>query len=171
MEIFNTDLGEMIMRTQDKRHISGKFRFLFHVSFITLFFFINLSNAAFASERLTVSVSDANIRSGPGKTYDIIWKVNKYYPIKVIKKVGSWIQFVDFEGDEGWIYSSIVRKIPAVITIKENCNIRSGPGTKYSVAFQAEKGVAFKILKRKGGWIYVQHADGDKGWIYKTLVW
>ena len=159
------------MKSQGKRYISRKFRFFFHVSLITLFLFITLSNAAFAAERLTVSVSDANIRSGPGTKYDIIWKVNKYYPIKVIKKVGSWFRFVDFEGDEGWIKSSLVRRIPAVITIKENCNIRTGPGTQYSIAFQAEKGVAFKILSRKGRWIHVQHADGDRGWIYNTLVW
>jgi SH3-like domain-containing protein len=161
----------MMMKTHNNRNLLRKIRFLFYVSALTLFLFINLSNIAFAFERLTVSVSDANIRSGPGTKYDIIWKVNKYYPINVIKKVGSWYRFVDFEGDEGWIESSLVRKIPAVITIKENCNIRSGPGTKYSVAFQAEKGVAFKIIKRKGSWIHVQHADGDKGWIYNALVW
>jgi len=159
------------MKTQDRRYLLKIFRPLSYVSVIAVFIFINLSNVAFASERLTVSVSDANIRSGPGSNYDIIWKVNKYYPIKVIKKVGSWIRFVDFEGDEGWIYSSLVRKIPAVITIKEDCNIRSGPGTNYPIVFKAEKGVAFKILSRKGKWIHVQHADGDKGWIYKTLVW
>ncbi|MGA7144468.1 MAG: SH3 domain-containing protein [Desulfobacterales bacterium] len=159
------------MKTQDRRYLLKIFRPLSYVSVIAVFLFINLSNVAFASERLTVSVSDANIRSGPGSNYDIIWKVNKYYPIKVIKKVGSWIRFVDFEGDEGWIYSSLVRKIPAVITIKEDCNIRSGPGTNYPIVFKAEKGVAFKILSRKGKWIHVQHADGDKGWIYKTLVW
>jgi SH3-like domain-containing protein len=159
------------MKTQNEQNLLRKTLFLLYISVLTLFLLINLSHIAFALERLTVSVSDANIRSGPGTNYDILWKVNKYYPINVIKKVGAWFQFADFEGDEGWIESSLVRKIPAVITIKENCNIRSGPGTKYSVAFQAEKGVAFKIIKRKGSWIQVQHADGDKGWIYDALVW
>ena len=163
--------GEMIMKIQNKRNLLQKIRLLFYVSIIILFLIMNLSNIAFALERLAVSVSDANIRSGPGTNYDIIWKVNKYYPIKVITKVDSWFRFVDFEGDEGWIKSSLVSEIPSVITIKENCNIRSGPGTKYSVAFQAEKGVAFKIIKRKGSWVYVQHEDGDKGWIYNALVW
>ncbi len=159
------------MKTYDTRYFPGKSRFPFYATFIALFLIISLPNTALASERLAVSVPDANIRSGPGTNYDVIWKVNKYYPIKVIKKVGSWIRFVDFEGDEGWIYSSLVRKIPSVITVREDCNIRSGPGTNYSIAFKAEKGVAFKILSRKGSWIHVQHADGDKGWIYKTLVW
>lgn len=132
---------------------------------------ISCANLACAGKRLTVAVPRANIRSGPGTNYDIIWKVIKYYPIITIKKAGSWYQFVDFEGDKGWIYRSLVRRIPSVITIKEKCNIRSGPGTKYRVVFTAEKGVAFKVINRKSSWIHVLHADGDKGWIYKSLVW
>jgi SH3-like domain-containing protein len=159
------------MKTRNKTNPLEKYRFLFYVSALMLFFFINFSNVAYAGERLTVSVSNANIRSGPGTNYDILWQVNKYYPIKIVKKVGTWFQFVDFEGDKGWIYNSLVRKIQSVITTKENCNIRSGPATKYRVVFQAEKGVAFKVLKRKGSWIHVQHEDGDKGWIYSALVW
>jgi len=159
------------MKTQEKRNFLRIIRFLFYVTAIILIFVINYSNVAYAGERLTVSASIANVRSGPGTNYDTLWQVNKYYPIKVIKKVASWFQFVDFEGDKGWIYSSLVRKIPSVITTKEDCNIRSGPGTKYSIVFKSERGVAFKVLKRKGSWIQVQHADGDKGWIYKSLVW
>ena len=142
-------LVEQIMETQNKRNTLGIFCFLFFVSAVILVSVINCTNVAYAGERLTVSASIANIRSGPGTNYDTLWQVNKYYPIKVIKKVGSWFQFVDFEGDKGWIYSALVRKIPSVITIKENCNIRSGPGAKYSVLFQTEKGVAFKVIKRK----------------------
>lgn len=160
-----------MMKIKKKQNHLKKIQFLFYISAITLSLIINLSNVAFASERLTVSVSEANIRSGPGTNYDIIWKVGKYYPIKVIKRTGAWYLFVDFEGDEGWIENTLVRKIPAVITIKEDVNIRSGPGTKFSVSFKAEKGVAFQVLKRKGNWIHVQHADGDRGWIYKSLVW
>ena len=76
-----------------------------------------------------------------------------------------------YAGERLAVSVSIVRKIPSVITIKENCNIRSGPGTKYSIVFKTERGVAFKVIKEKGSWISVQHADGDKGWIYKPLVW
>ncbi|MBW1822500.1 MAG: hypothetical protein JRI92_12225, partial [Deltaproteobacteria bacterium] len=41
---------------------------------------ILFSSAAFA-ERLAVSSVTANIRSGPGTNHDILWKVEKYYPI------------------------------------------------------------------------------------------
>ena len=134
-------------------------------------FFASLSTVALAGERLAVAVNVANVRSGPSTKYDILWKFSKYYPIRIIKKAGSWYRFVDFEGDKGWMHKSLVRMIPTVITIKEKCNIRSGPSTKIKIVFTAEKGVAFKVIKRKGGWIHVRHADGDQGWIYRSLVW
>jgi len=153
-----------------RKHLSVKIRFFVYV-FVIVFSPLIYLNAASAGERLAVSVPKANIRSGPGTNHEIIWQVYKYYPIEIIKKTVSWYLFVDFEGDRGWINKSLVRKIPTVITIKGICNVRSGPGTKYNIAFEVEKGVAFKVLKRKGGWIQVRHADGDKGWIYKSLVW
>jgi len=151
-----------------------KNRYFFMITknvFIITIVFISFAHLAYAGKRLTVAVPRANIRSGPGTNYDIIWQVYKYYPIITIKKTGQWYRFVDFEGDKGWIYRSLVHKIPSVITIKEKCNIRSGLGTKYRVVFTTEKGVAFKVINRKGRWIHIQHADGDKGWIYKSLVW
>jgi SH3-like domain-containing protein len=159
------------MDTQNKRNLLRKFHFIFYVAATILFLFINGLNAAYAGERLAVAVPKANIRSGPGTHHEIVWQVYKYYPVKTIKKSGSWYWFVDFEGDRGWIHESLVRRIPTVITIKGICNIRSGPGTKYKIVLEAEKGVSFKVLKRKGSWIRVQHADGDKGWIHKSLVW
>jgi len=128
------------------------------------------SSVAWA-ERWAVGVSVANVRSGHGKNYDILWEIEKYHPLNVFKKSGQWYHFRDFEGDEGWIHKSLVRKIPSIITKKEKCNIRSGPGTGFSIVFTVEKGVPFKVIKRQGSWIYIQHADGDKGWIYKSLVW
>ena len=140
------------------------------IASISIVLLIIFSSIAIA-ERLTATSSIVNIRSGPGTKYDILWKVGKYHPILVLKKSGSWYRFRDFEGDKGWIHKSLVRNIPSVITNKENCNVRSGPGTKYKILFATEKGVPFKTLKRKGNWIHVQHADGDRGWIHKSLVW
>jgi SH3-like domain-containing protein len=120
---------------------------------------------------LSVSVSVANIRSGPGTTHDVLWQVQKYYPLQVLKKIGSWYDFKDFEGDEGWIHESLVNTVPTVITIKENCNVRSGPGTQYDVVFRVGRGIPFRVTGQKDKWLRIKHADGDSGWIYKTLVW
>lgn len=128
------------------------------------------SNLA-AAERLTVTAQVANIRSGPGTKYDILWKVEKYHPLSIIKKSDKWYRFRDFEGDVGWIHKSLIGKISSIITKKEKCNIRSGPGTDNKILFAVEKGIPFKVIKRKRNWINIQHADGDQGWIHKSLVW
>lgn len=124
------------------------------------------------AERMSVKANTANIRSGPGTTkYEILWEVERYHPVEVIRKQGTWFFFRDFEGDEGWIHSKLLGKEATVITRKDLVNIRSGPGTQHDIVFKAERGVPFRVLKRQGDWIHVQSRDGDKGWIHQKLVW
>ena len=131
-----------------------------------------LASLASAAERLAVKVPKANVRSGPGTKYEVLWQVERYYPVVIMKKSGQWVLFRDFEKDEGWVKKNLLAKIPTVITVKGECNIRSGPGTNCPILFKTQdRGVPFKVLKRKGKWIHVEHADGDKGWIFKSLVW
>jgi len=124
------------------------------------------------AERMAVSSSKANIRSGPGTTYDILWQVEKYYPIEVIRKVGEWYFFKDFEGDTGWIKKTLINKKHTIITSKgDKVNVRSGPGIKFEKTFMVERGVPFKVIKTQEKWLKIEHADGDQGWIFKGLVW
>ena len=123
------------------------------------------------AERLSVKANIANIRSGPNTSDVVIWQVEKYHPLKVIKKQGSWYFFEDFEGDRGWIHKDLLADIKAVIVKKDKCNVRSGPGTANAIRFTVDKGVPFKVLGKKGDWLQVIHADGDQGWIHRSLVW
>jgi SH3-like domain-containing protein len=141
------------------------------VQSIIIFLLIMLLAGAASAERLAVSAPVANIRSGPGTSHNVLWKVQKYFPIRVIEKSGEWYHFEDFEGDKGWVHQSLVSKISVVITKNDDCNIRSGPGTSNKILFTVEKGIPFKALDHKGSWIHIEHADGDKGWIHKSLVW
>ncbi|MFK5953624.1 MAG: SH3 domain-containing protein [Desulfobacterium sp.] len=130
-----------------------------------------LPTGVFAQERLAVTSKIANVRSGPGTNYDILWRVEKYYPLIVLEKKEGWVHFKDFEGDKAWIHNALVKKINSVITLKDNCNVRSGPGTNTAIVFTVEKGVPFKVIETRGGWLNVEHADGDRGWIFKRLLW
>ena len=138
---------------------------------ILLLLMMSLCVTALAGQRLSVKAALGNIRSGPGTNYEVLWQVEKYYPVLVIKKTGSWYHFRDFEGDKGWIHKSLVGKQPTVITKEKYCNVRSGPGTKHAIQFSVEDGIPFKVIKRKGNWLQVEHADGDRGWIHKSLIW
>ncbi len=135
------------------------------------FLFLSLISVTALAERLAITGSTANIRSGPGNAHDVIWQVQRYYPFEVIKKEGQWIQFRDFENDVGWVHDTLTGKIQTVITSKPQCNIRQGPGTQYDIVFTVEGGVPFKVLDRNGDWLHIEHADGDRGWIHSSLVW
>ncbi len=141
---------------------------------LTLVFFLMLSyfpEIAPGAERLAVSAAIANIRSGPGKAFDVIWKVEKYYPVIVLEKRDAWYKIQDFEGDKGWLHNSLLDKTETVVVKKNDCNVRSGPGTDFPVVFRAKSGVPFQCLKTKGPWLNIRHADGDDGWIHRSLTW
>ena len=81
----------------------------------------------------------------------------------------------------GLIGSSIARvirkknlssKIKACI-VKNNkyANIRKKNTTKSKKIYKADYGVAFKVIKKKGDWLKIKHANGKTGWIHKSLVW
>jgi SH3-like domain-containing protein len=123
------------------------------------------------ARRLAVQVDKANIRSGPGTNHEVLWSVGKYYPVDTLQESGSWYKIRDFEDDEGWIFRSLLGAVPALIVKAPLVNVREGPGTKTKVLFQAEKGVSFKRLEKKGLWYKVEHADGEVGWVHKSLVW
>ncbi|MCF8024240.1 MAG: SH3 domain-containing protein [Desulfobacteraceae bacterium] len=141
------------------------------IPFLLFLLILGAASAAAAQQRMAVSVDVANIRSGPGTEHEQLWRVERYTPIKVLDSQDGWYFFEDFEGTKGWIHKDLVSDTNSVITKKGLINIRKGPGTDYEVAFQAEKGVPFKVMEKKGDWIHIQHADGEKGWIYGGLVW
>ena len=140
--------------------------------YFAIFAVLVVLNAGTAlAERLSISASVANIRSGPDSKSEILWKVEKYHPIFVIKKSDSWYYFRDFEDDRGWVHKTLVGSVPSVITKKDLCNIRSGPSTNDKILLSVEKGIPFKVLEKKGRWLHVEHTDGDRGWIFDALVW
>lgn len=132
---------------------------------------LGLAGEVAASERMAVKADVANIRAKPDLQADTLWQVEKYYPLLILEKKGSWYRFKDFEGDAGWIHSSLVDDTPTVIVKVNRANIRADAGTQYDLVFDAEKGTPFKVLEKNGRWIKVQHADGDVGWIFNSLVW
>ena len=126
---------------------------------------------ASASQRMSVKAETANIRAKPDIRSDTIWQVEKYYPLLILEKKDSWYRFKDFEGDVGWIHDSLVDNTPTVIIKVDRANIRADAGTQYDLVFDAQKGTPFKVLEKKGRWLKIQHADGDTGWIFNSLVW
>jgi SH3-like domain-containing protein len=137
--------------------------------FIAILTFLFCSQAL--AERWAVNADKCNVRSGPGEEFEVIWQVEKYYPVDVIDGKDKWRFFRDVDGDEGWIHEDLLNKLDTIIIVKDHCNIRSGPGKEHNVTFIAEKGIPFRVVNRQKEWIEIEHADGDRGWVHSSLVW
>jgi len=66
------------------------------------------------------------------------------------------------------ISTSALAKMVSVVG--DNVNLRSGPGTKYSVKWKYGSGFPLKVLKEQGSWVKVEDFEGDTGWLYKKLT-
>ncbi len=135
-----------------------------------------LSTGAALAEMVAVSGDAINMRSGPGTKYKVLWKLGHGFPLRVLKKKGSWLRVQDFEGTIGWVNKSVVNREPHMIVkvhrkSKKRINVRSGPSTGNRIVAKAHYGVVFKTLKRKNGWVKVRHARGVTGWVKRSLLW
>ena len=147
-----------------------------HFITITSIFIILLSSFNAIARMVSVSGEDVNLRSGPGTNYTVKWKYGSGLPLKVLNKKGNWIKVEDFEKDTGWLHKSLVSdRGHMVVKVNKNSNkkinIRSGPGTNYSVVGKAYYGVVFKTVKQQKGWAKVKHESGVVGWIKRSLLW
>ncbi len=136
------------------------------ITFLGLF-----SPHVWAQERMAVKSGIANLRSGPGTKYEVLWQVEQYHPFLVVEKKGNWYKIKDFESDVAWIHKSLLGDFKSVITTRAKSNVREQPGTKNKIVFTVERGVPFREVTRKGQWIKIRHADGESGWIFHSLVW
>lgn len=119
---------------------------------------------------VSVDNESLNVRRGPGTNYSIVMRVSRHYPFRVVDRSEDWLLVSDYDGDKGWVSRKLVTFTPYVITRLDKCNIRQGPGTENKIAFTAERGVLFRVLNEKDGWLNIKHGDGDVGWISAKIV-
>lgn len=57
-----------------------------------------------------------------------------------------------------------------VSVAREEVNLRSGPGTRYSAEWVLGRGFPLKVVRRRGDWLQVQDFENDKGWVLGALT-
>ena len=101
----------------------------------------------------------------------MIWQVFESFPLQVIKREGKWANVVDFEGDKGWIYGTLITSKKSVIVSVETANMRSGSSTGDTIVATVKKGVVFEPLEMKGDWMKVRYKNEITGWMHNSLLW
>ena len=72
-------------------------RTVIKIIIITLAVLMIMPGLVFAQQRVTVTASIANMRSGPGTKYDVLWQVEQYHPVIIVEKRENWYKIKDFE--------------------------------------------------------------------------
>lgn len=139
----------------------------------TLVALLIMSSAAagLAAEYVSVKKDGVNIRSGPNTKSKVIWQVFSSFPLEVLKREGKWAYVVDFEGDKGWIYETLISSKKTVIVNVETANMRAGSSTDDPVIATVKKGVVFEPLEMKGDWMKLRYKDEITGWMHNSLLW
>lgn len=148
----------------------------FFVIFSVFFLILTVSTSSALAKMVSIKGDDINMRSGPGTNYKVLWKLGSGYPLKVLKRKGNWYRVQDFEGTIGWVHKMVTSsKGYMIVKVNKNSkrkiNVRSGPGTNNRIVAQPYYGVVFQTIKRKSGWVNVEHEKGVSGWIKRTLLW
>ena len=127
--------------------------------------------SAMAQNMVSVKGNTLNMRSGPGTNTQILWELKKGYPLEVVKRQNKWLQVRDFEGDSGWVFSSLTSSSPHHIVKRPTANVRSGPGTQHRIVGKAVYGEVVRTRENRGRWVRVERAGAPNGWIAKSLLW
>lgn len=112
-----------------------------------------------------------NVRSGPGTQYPILWVFKrKSWPVEITARYQSWYRIRDMEGEEGWVYASMVSNSRTVVVQnpagETTTMYRKKDGSKSMLRFQ--NGVVLNLkscdfvmckttYRNYKGWVAKQH--------------
>ena len=113
--------------------------------------------------------NSVNVRSGPGTNYAVIGSAPKGAAYTITGQSGSWY-IIEFGGNVGYIsadYFSVSSMSPApqstpepgqgmIVNCNHSVNVRSGPGTNYSIIGSAPKGATYTVTEKSGAWYEIE---------------
>ena len=132
----------------------------------------------------------ANLRKGPGDSYDIITMLpmDEEVVLKGRNSDAQWFFVHTDAGDTGWLFADLLQvepgaKLPVLTPpptatpgppqIKvELANLRTGPGSNYALITMLPQGTIFVPEARNatGDWMYGTTPDGQEGWLFIDLL-
>ncbi|MFA5480280.1 MAG: SH3 domain-containing protein, partial [Candidatus Muiribacteriota bacterium] len=131
------------------------------------------------TERGKIIVNSANIRKGAGTNFGILTTLKRNTTFEILSKTSSWFRIKLDDGRIGFVYETLIERIQGGIgstpdieyaTIDVNAaNVRSGPGTSYSIVATLNHGTDVKVLERNT-WSKIEAPDGTVGYCHSNLL-
>lgn len=119
-----------------------------------------------------------NMRVGPGKDYKVNWLyLKKGLPMEIIQEFDHWRKVRDPEGQEGWIYHSLLSGKRTAIVAPWNkgdqsqmINLRESPSDSSNMVAKLEPGVIARINYCEYKWCAVEIKNFE-GFVEQTTLW
>ncbi|MCL1824737.1 MAG: SH3 domain-containing protein [Betaproteobacteria bacterium] len=84
----------------------------------------------------------------------------------------QWVKVRDPSGAMSWIEGNALSKQRTVLVTAEQAAVRREANERSPVVFEAVRNVVLEFVSSDpSGWVKVQHASGDSGFLRSTEVW
>ena len=126
--------------------------------------------------------SEANIRSGPGLSYDVLYKINaKDTPVEIIEEFENWRKVKDITGESGWVHKALINQKRSAFVKKASQNnnqlfipLLEEPKTGAQLLASIEIGSSVFIDECLQNYCLVEKEDSNNlhyGWVSKGNLW
>jgi uncharacterized protein (TIGR02594 family) len=146
-----------------------------HRGFLEL---INEAPPVPSAEAYRVDANTLNLRQGPGLNYAAIGTLKKGEVVEglAVSADHQWAQVRQSSGVTGWASLKYLTKIPVppppgpndveMIVTTDTLNVRSGPGTGYSITDQVHRGETVIYLNASPAWdwVNIKTKENKTGW-------
>ncbi|EJF90990.1 SH3 domain-containing protein [Bartonella tamiae] len=126
---------------------------------------------------VSIKPTRVNVRVGPGRNYSVIYSYQKQgLPIEITQEYDQWRKIRDSDGDEGWVYQSLVsgqRTAMIAPWAKDKSTLIAmyrEPNETSNLAAQLEAGVIGRIRQCDGNWCELT-IGRTRGWVNQNQIW
>lgn len=124
---------------------------------------------------VSLKTDRVNVRRGPSSEHQVSWVFTaKGMPVEIIAEFEHWRRIRDSEGEEGWIYQSLLagRRTAVVAPWRKGnlIGLHAEPSPGSAPVAKVNAGVIGKVAGCNGNWCRLSF-DGFNGWIDQTMLW
>ncbi|HDP98713.1 MAG TPA: hypothetical protein ENN22_05970 [bacterium] len=111
-------------------------------------------------------VRDAEVYQKPTAGSILRGRVTRGEKYLALDKNDNWYKMALRSGDIAWIYAGFVEEeVLGTQLLRDDSNLRMGPGQDYEIVSQVKKGQQVKWLAKEGNWWQIQINGNLTGWI------
>jgi len=138
-----------------------------------------------AGTTITISTDDLNVRSGPGRDYEVMTTLNKGEVYSVLQEDGEWTQIQLKNDKKGWVANYLVKQNEGEGSSEtasegqekqernssktghirvDSLNFRTAPSLDSDIVGRLDQGTVVDIISERNGWVEIQYGE-QKGWV------